>query len=195
MISHSEEIAFYGGFSWEKSRIENSLQRMIRHDGSVIYQNWFMGTFDSLFVRYGASLIGFTIVALPIFGPESANYMKKINGDYSAVARDFVKNTTLLVSLGKAIGRILMSYKEMQNLAGYTNLISEILQVLDDLKKSRYYRKNATSERDKILEKDKVSSVKGGIYQLGDTIKFIDVPIVTPNGKTLIKSISFEVFL
>ena len=121
-----------------------------------------MGAFDSLFVRYGATLIGFTIVALPIFGPESANYMKKIGGDYSAVARDFVKNTTLLVSLGKAIGRILMSYKEMQNLAGYTNLISDMVKVLEDLKKSRFYREVVTHTQDNTFEKTEIVGKKRG---------------------------------
>ena len=40
----------------------------------------------------------------------------------------------------KAIGRIVVSYKDVQNLAGYTSLIYEIKEVLDDLDHGRYKR-------------------------------------------------------
>ncbi len=162
LITHAEEIAFYGGNMWEKHRIESAMKRMLSHDSSLIYQRLFMGAFDSLFVRYGATLIGFTIVALPIFGPESAKYMKRIGNDHSTIARDFVKNTTLLISLGKAIGRILMSYKEMQNLAGYTNLITEVAKVLEDLKKGRFYRKVITQQHDNTLERAPLAAKNDG---------------------------------
>jgi ATP-binding cassette subfamily D (ALD) protein 3 len=125
---------------------------MIDQTKSVIYQRLFTGTFDSLFVKYGATLIGFTIVALPIFGPESSQYMRNIRGDYSAIARDFMKNASLLMNLGKAIGKIFMSYKEMQNLAGYTNLITEIMKVLGDLQHSVFYRKAHSGSSAKTLE-------------------------------------------
>ena len=169
LISHSEEIAFYGGYRWEKSRIEESLHRMIHHDKSVVYQNLFMGALDFFFVRYSTTLIGFTIVALPIFGPESGKYMSKVGRDRSSIASDFVRNTSLLVSLGKAIGKLLLSYKEMQNLAGYTNLISEIIKVMDDLKKSRYYRKVVSHAQDNIMEKAPIAGkIRGTVLRLNN---------------------------
>jgi len=42
--------------------------------------------------------------------------------------------------LAKAIGRIVVSYKDVQNLAGYTTLIYEMKEVLDDLESGRYKR-------------------------------------------------------
>jgi len=122
-----------------------------------------MGTFDSFFVKYSTALIGFTIVALPIFGPESGRYMRKIGRDHSAIASDFVKNTSLLISLGKAIGKLILSYKEMQNLAGYTNLITELSKVMDDLKKSRYYRKVASHVQYNTMEKAPIAGKNKGI--------------------------------
>lgn len=162
LITHAEEIAFYGGYQWERARIEESLQRMIRHDQSMNYQGLFMGTFDSFFVKYSTALIGFTIVALPIFGPESGRYMRKVGRDHSAIASDFVKNTSLLISLGKAIGKLILSYKEMQNLAGYTNLIAEITKVMDDLKKSRYYRKVTSHVNYNTMEKAPIAGRNRG---------------------------------
>jgi ATP-binding cassette subfamily D (ALD) protein 3 len=45
-----------------------------------------------------------------------------------------------LISLAKAIGRIVVSYKEVQNLAGYTTLVYEMKEVIDDLKHGSYAR-------------------------------------------------------
>lgn len=73
----------------------------------------FMGTFDSLLVKYGAVIIGYAVVGLPVFGPGSAEYLKKIDNDPSAITRDYVRNSSLLINLAKAIGRLVISYKEI----------------------------------------------------------------------------------
>ena len=46
----------------------------------------------------------------------------------------------MLINLAKAIGRIVVSYKDVQNLAGYTTLIFEMKEVLDDLEVGKYKR-------------------------------------------------------
>ena len=52
-----------------------------------------------------------------------------------------MRNTSLLINLAKAIGRIVVSYKDVQNLAGYTTLIYEMKEVMDDLTAGKYERK------------------------------------------------------
>jgi ATP-binding cassette subfamily D (ALD) protein 3 len=57
----------------------------------------------------------------------------------------------LLINLAKAIGRIVISYKDVQNLAGYTTLIYEMQEVLNDLEDGKYTRamvKNTEMEGD-----------------------------------------------
>lgn len=49
-----------------------------------------------------------------------------------------MRNSSLLINLAKAIGRLVVSYKEVQNLAGYTTLIYEMDEVLTDLSKGQY---------------------------------------------------------
>lgn len=51
-----------------------------------------------------------------------------------------MRNSSLLINLAKAIGRVVVSYKEVQNLAGYTTLIYEMDEVLSDLSKGQYQR-------------------------------------------------------
>jgi ATP-binding cassette subfamily D (ALD) protein 3 len=85
-----------------------------------------MGVIDSMLVKYGAVLIGYAIVGLPVFGPGSAEYLKNIGTDPSVITRDYVRNSSLLINLAKAIGRLVISYKEIQQLAGYTTLVYEM---------------------------------------------------------------------
>lgn len=70
-----------------------------------------MGVFDSMLVKYGAVMVGFAVLGLPVFGPNKEQYIKNIGADSSAITRDYIRNSSLLINLAKAIGRIVISYK------------------------------------------------------------------------------------
>jgi ATP-binding cassette subfamily D (ALD) protein 3 len=72
-----------------------------------------MGTFDSMLVKYGAVMVGYSVVGLPVFGPGSEEYLKSVANDPSAITRDYVRNSSLLINLAKGIGRLVISYKEI----------------------------------------------------------------------------------
>lgn len=110
---HAEEIAFYKGTKWEKQRILDSFKELINHTESIMTKRLFMGTFDSLLVKYGAVIIGYAVVGLPVFGAGSKEYLEKIGNDPSAITRDYIRNSSLLINLAKAIGRLVISYKEI----------------------------------------------------------------------------------
>jgi len=134
VLKHSEEIAFYRGHNWEKKRVNASFDKLIKHSRNIMNKKLFMGTFDSLLVKYGAVLIGYAVVGLPVFGPGSAEYLRKAGNDSAVITRDYIRNFSLLINLAKAIGRLVISYKEVQQLAGYTTLISEMQDVLENLR-------------------------------------------------------------
>lgn len=92
-----------------------------------------MGIFDSMLVKYGAVMVGYTVVGLPVFGPGSEAYLAKMGNDQAGITKDYVRNSAMLINLAKAIGRLVVSYKEVQALAGYTTLIYEMEDVLNDL--------------------------------------------------------------
>lgn len=58
-------------------------------------------------------MVGYTTVGLPVFGPGKEEYLKRVGDDTSAITRDYVKNSNLLINLSKAIGRLVISYKEI----------------------------------------------------------------------------------
>ena len=133
LLHHSEEIAFYRGHEWEKTRINNSFQQLLQHLNMIMKKKLFMGCFDAMLVKYGAVMIGYAILGLPVFGPDRYEYLQKIGNDPSAITRDYIRNSSLLINLAKAIGRLVVSYKEIQHLAGYTTLVDDIKEVLIDL--------------------------------------------------------------
>lgn len=71
-----------------------------------------MGIFDSMLVKYGAVMCGYAVVGLPVFGPGSEEYLRT-RGDQAQITKDYVRNSSLLINLAKAIGRLVVSYKEI----------------------------------------------------------------------------------
>jgi ATP-binding cassette, subfamily D (ALD), member 3 len=138
-LHHAEEIAFYRGHEWEKKRVNESFDQLIKHSSGVIGKKLFMGCFDNFLVKYGAVLIGFAILGLPVFGPGSEEYLKKVGNDASLITKDYIRNSSLLINLAKAIGRLVVSYKEVQNLAGYTTLVYQVHEVISDLENSKSF--------------------------------------------------------
>ena len=72
-----------------------------------------MGSFDSLLVKYGAVICGYSVVGIPVFGKNSLKYLESVKKDETIITRDYVKNSSLLINLAKAIGRLVVSYKEV----------------------------------------------------------------------------------
>jgi len=141
LINHAEEVAFYNGDNWEKTKINSKFGELYHHILYVLYRRFLMGIYDSMLVKYGALFVGYAILGLPVFGPRSKEYLATIGDDESKITKDYVRNTSLLINLAKAIGRIVVSYKDVQNLAGYTTLIYEMKEVMDDLTAGKYERK------------------------------------------------------
>ena len=72
-----------------------------------------MGIFDSMLVKYGAFIVGYTVLGLPVFGPGREKYLATIGTDPSKITKDYVRNSSLLINLAKAIGRMVVSYKDV----------------------------------------------------------------------------------
>jgi ATP-binding cassette subfamily D (ALD) protein 3 len=196
LVHHSEEIAFYRGQTWEKTRLNASFKELTSHSRSVALRRLYMGSFDAMLTKYGAVLVGYAVLGIPVFGANKEEYLSKVHGDASAITRDYIRNSSLLINLAKAIGRLVISYKEIQLLAGYTTLVFEMEEVFMDLKKGKYVRGQVnSSQNDKIAQKQKESlneMNKGQIIE-SKNIRFEDVPIFTPNGDCLIEKMNIEI--
>lgn len=138
------------------------IKKLMGHSESIINKKLFMGVFDSMLVKYGAVMVGYAVLGLPVFGPNKEAYLKKIGTDGSAITRDYIRNSSLLINLAKAIGRLVISYKEIQQLAGYTTLVNEMNDTLEDLKRGEFVRTQISSGGEGGLKLDSVNSMKLG---------------------------------
>lgn len=105
-----------------------------------------------MLVKYGAVMVGYAVVGLPVFGPGAEEYLKKVGTDPSAITRDYVRNSSLLINLAKAIGRLVISYKEIQQLAGYTSLVYELKEALKDLQNGEFQRTQVIHNKEKHVD-------------------------------------------
>jgi ATP-binding cassette subfamily D (ALD) protein 3 len=138
-----------------------------------------------MLVKYGATMVAYAVLGLPVFGPNKEKYLSVKGMDTGNITRDYIRNSSLLINLAKAIGRLVVSYKDLQSLSGYTTLIYETKSVLEDLESGKYKRT--------MLEGTEVDRSKRGRYEISERIEFVDVPIVSPNGDFLIKNLSFKI--
>lgn len=99
-------------------------------------------------------------------------------------------NRRLLLSSSDAFGRVMFSYKEITELAGYTSRVSTLLNVMSDIH-AGHFEKNLVSSAS-TAENAEVLRGRGEVIQ-GSSIEFTNVPIVSPNGDVLIKSLTFTV--
>lgn len=101
-----------------------------------------MGTIDSILIKYGANVLGYFLIGIPVFGSKHEEYLKKIGNDKTKITRDYVQNSSLLIDLAGAIGRLIASYKNIQLLAGYTSLVYDLKESLHDVHVGKYKRNN-----------------------------------------------------
>ncbi|KAJ3124384.1 hypothetical protein HK100_011251 [Physocladia obscura] len=100
----------------------------------------------------------------------------------------FITNKKFLISLADAGGRIMYSYKELSELAGYTYRVYTLLRVLDDLHDDLYI-KMGEHETQYTLEK-----IDGTITYGFNGVEFNDIPVITPSGDgILVRDLSFNI--
>ena len=102
----------------------------------------------------------------------------------------FVTNRRMLLSSSDAFGRVMFSYKEITEIAGFTSRLSMLLKVMDDVQAGRLEKSLVSSINSN--ENSEILSGEGKIIESED-IQFIDVPIVSPNGDILVRKLSFYV--
>nr|AZL94687.1 ATP binding cassette subfamily D member 3 [Nephromyces sp. MMRI] len=193
IIRHSEEIAFYGGSLFEFRKLMASFYQVVRHTRKLYLLKLFMGCFDSLLVKYGAVVVGYTVVGLPLLTRGGAKAVSKaaddgvVDEDVSDLTEAYIRNSSLLINLAKAIGRLVVSYKDLQSLSGYTALICEFNKSIQRINKGNFIIKMASGKR--IGKTFKAL----GTISTSPEVEFVDVPVKTPRGDVLIESLSFSV--
>lgn len=189
LITHSEEIAFYGGNKREHTLMNSSFSKLVSHLNKYFTFRLNLGVFDSVITKYSATILGYFLVTKPIFDSSNdAKYTPELGGSTRAIMEDYTRYMRLLVSMVQAVGRLVDAGRELSHFVGYNERVAQLNDVLNDINAGKFERTQVSESEFKEI-KGKLKIVDSS----SPVISFQNVPIVTPNGDVLIKNLSFEV--
>lgn len=182
----SEEIAFMNGEEVEKLIVEREFAGVVKHENRVLQKRFWFGCVEEGIIKWLWGSFGLVLCAIPVFvklpGVSSLDLGSRTEG--------FVTNRRLLLSSSDAFGRVMYSYKDLAELAGYTARVSELLDTMADIRKGKFNKALVASASEP--ENAKILRSHGEVFESED-IQFENVPIVTPNGVVLVRNLSFIV--
>ncbi|EAA65582.1 conserved hypothetical protein [Aspergillus nidulans FGSC A4] len=186
LIDYCEEIALYHGHEAEKDTLDKGYFTLIKHVNRILRRRLYHGFMEDFVIKYFWGALGLILCSVPVFFRIS-DQVTQTMGDRT---ESFVTNRRMLLSSSDAFGRLMFSYKEISELAGFTARVSSLLDVMDDLLAGRFEKKLVSS----ASTEENAAVLSGrGIVEESDAIEFTDVPIVSPNGDVLVRKLTFTV--
>eukprot|EP00002_Diphylleia_rotans_P035942 TRINITY_DN787_c0_g2_i1.p1 TRINITY_DN787_c0_g2~~TRINITY_DN787_c0_g2_i1.p1 ORF type:complete len:670 (-),score=139.49 TRINITY_DN787_c0_g2_i1:443-2452(-) len=185
LTTHGEEIAFYGGNLREKETVSNRFQTLFDHIQKVLQFRFTVGVVDTIIAKYCATAVGYMAVSYPFINLDHPRHLKSTHGE---LMQDYYSSARMLISMATAIGRLVLSGRELNRLTGFTARVTELLAVISDLNQNRYERLMQHTDPSSQLK-----PFSGKVITKDHVIKFENVPIVTPNGDMILPPVSFEI--
>lgn len=187
LIDYSEEVALYNGHEAEKDALDKGYFTLIRHVNRILRRRFYHGIMEDFVIKYFWGALGLGLCSIPVFFTVPGAGGGKGSGDRT---ESFVTNRRLLLSSSDAFGRLMFSYKEISQLAGYTSRVAMLLDVIADLQKGHFEKALVSSASTEANAA--VLSGRGELEE-GEDICFQGVPIVSPNGDVLVKALDFHI--
>ncbi|KAK4634708.1 ATP-binding cassette sub-family D member 1 [Fulvia fulva] len=188
LIDYSEEIALYDGHEAEKDTVDKGYFTLIKHVNRILRRRLYHGIMEEFVVKYFWGALGLLLCSVPVFYKLPGALPGGTSTGYRTEA--FVTNRRLLMSSSDAFGRLMFSYKEISELAGYTSRVSMLLDVIRDIQRGHFEKALVSSASTEANAA--VLAGRGELVESED-IKFEDVPIVSPNGDILVRELSFHI--
>ncbi|XP_061709918.1 ATP-binding cassette sub-family D member 3 [Cydia pomonella] len=191
LITNSEEIAFYQGNHREQLTVLASFYKLTRHLRNFLNFRVGMGFIDNIIAKYVAITVGFYAVSRPFF---VTDHNLLTTGTDNDRFKHYYTYGRMLVKMAEAIGRLVLSGRELSKLAGLTSRVTQLRTVLSDVNQGKYTRTmvGQVGNGNGVIPMLMAPGAGRIIYQ-DKIIRFDRVPLVTPNGDVLIKELSFEV--
>jgi ATP-binding cassette subfamily D (ALD) long-chain fatty acid import protein len=168
LIDHAEEIALYSGHEAEKDTLDKGYFTLIKHVNYILRRRFYHGFMEDFVIKYFWGALGLLLCSVPVF--------VKLPGGLTVNMGDrtesFVTNRRMLLSASDAFGRVMFSYREIMELAGYTSRVDSLLEVMDDIQAGKFQKKlvsSAGTENNEAVLKGRGKVVES------DDIEFIDV--------------------
>ncbi|KAI9832460.1 MAG: hypothetical protein M1826_001784 [Phylliscum demangeonii] len=208
LIDYSEEIALYAGHEAEKDALDKGYFTLIKHVNRILRRRFYHGFMEDVVIKYGWGALGLILCSVPVFVPVPVPVLGLASATMGDRTERFVTNRRMLLSASDAFGRVMFSYKEITELAGYTSRVATLLDVMADLDAGHYQQplppsssslSSSNASRDPHPHQHPppppaatIPPGRGTIIE-GADIAFINVPIISPAGTVLVRQLTFRV--
>lgn len=195
LAAHAEEVAFNdppAGFA-EQMILNQHLHRLIRHSRLSALQHFVQGVLDGYLVKYGATVIALAVYAAHVHA----------SGPGGAATAQYIRAMRLLSNTSRGIGDLIMVYKRVTSLAGYTSRVSELIEQVAALGgdsservHTQLFLRNVSSSGSlappsapdgTLLPPPQPKRMEGSI------VAFKRLYLSAPDGTPLVRELSFEV--
>jgi len=202
IIANAEEIAFYNGYKVELNHLNKAYKAVSDQMALLFSQRLWYIMLEQFLMKYVWSGTGMIMVSIPIIFGTKVNTKEK-DGGVSERTQYFTTAKNMLVSGADAVERLMTSYKEVVELAGYTSRVGNMLEVFEEVGQGSYKKPSINGDSNSSqrqwkslrLQVENGLPVPAGVLtELSNgMISLDDVPIVTPNFDVVVTSLSLEV--
>uniref|UniRef100_A0A8B9RA40 ATP-binding cassette, sub-family D (ALD), member 2 n=1 Tax=Astyanax mexicanus TaxID=7994 RepID=A0A8B9RA40_ASTMX len=206
IITNAEEIAFYRGHKVEMRQLQKCYKALAEQMNLILSKRLWYIMVEQFLMKYVWSGCGLVMVAVPIITATGFADNELADGQTQVLVSErteaFTTARNLLASGADAIERIMSSYKEVTELAGYTARVHNMFLVFDEVQRGVYKRASvSTTAADGVkksggqheLHIDGPLEIKGKVIDVDKGIVCENVPIITPNGDVVVSSLNFKV--
>ena len=224
LITNAEEIAFYNGASIEAGILNRAYMRLVRHVNSILKIRVAFNMTEDFVLKYAWSAAGYVIIASPfLFGikkpdaaataagagvagagagagadaaPAAQAAVASKKSDVGQRTESYISNRRLLLSLADAGSRLMYSYKELAELAGFTSRVYTLISTLHLLNREQYQVMPRPADLPAHAPFYDLGNIQGETIEGRDLVKFDHVPIVAPapgmerGGEELVRDLS-----
>ncbi|KAL2102541.1 hypothetical protein ACEWY4_001709 [Coilia grayii] len=202
IIANAEEIAFYRGHKVEMRQLQKCYQALAEQMNLILSKRLWYIMLEQFLMKYVWSCSGLVMVAVPIITATGFADNEMADGQTQVMVSDrteaFTTARNLLASGADAIERIMSSYKEVTELAGYTARVHNMFLVFEEVQRGVYKRSSLNGGVDKAagrpaLHIDGPLDIKGKVIDVDKGIICESVPIITPSGDVVVSCLDFKV--